>query len=568
MKDLRILSLAKQWAHDNTFDLNTRLEIQNLLDNNRCDELTDRFYKTLEFGTGGLRGIMQAGTNRINKYTLQAAVQGLCHFISRFLDTHSERQERGVCIAYDSRNNSQSLAFAAAEVLAANNIKAYIFNTLRPVPELSFCIRYKKAIAGICITASHNPPKYNGLKVYFKDGAQITHPIVAQISAEINKINGLSAVSSMTKETAIEKGLIEIIGEQEDNAYLKEILKQSIRQPSDNITIVYSPIHGAGYEIIPKVLNLRGFSKVITVKEQMTPDGNFPTVKVPNPEEKESLTMALNYAKTNNSDIFIATDADSDRIGLGVKSKNNDYVLLNGNQIGALLCDYILNGLKDTGKLPKQNGAVVTTIVTTPLINEIARAFGIECITLLTGFKYIGRWINDNPQREFIFGCEESYGYLRGTYTRDKDAVLAASLICEMASYYNTANSSILERLNQIYSTHGYYEEELYTFEMEGQNGALRIKTVMDKLRTNAHKNPVPKLNLTHVNDYAQSIGGLPTSDVLEFNFDDNTRISIRPSGTEPKLKIYICVKGSDYNDCRLKIENVQTSFIESINAL
>ncbi|MEO5358769.1 MAG: phospho-sugar mutase [Nitrospirae bacterium YQR-1] len=413
----KIIKLATEWATSPVYDCATRAEIQALIDAKDYTELTERFYRTLDFGTGGLRGVMGGGINRINAYTVRMATQGLANYILSFEDG----AERGVVIGYDSRNNSKEYARETAVVLASNGIKMYLFDSLRPVPELSFTVRFKQAKAGVCITASHNPPEYNGYKVYFEDGGQITPPHDKNIIAEVGKITGLTDVKSSTDfDSAVSAGLIELIGSEVDNAYIKEVCKQSVRTAADNIKIVYTPLHGAGYSVVAKALIMQGFSDIHIVKEQSIPDGNFPTVISPNPEEPEGFKMAVALFEKTGADIALATDPDCDRIGVAVRDNDGKPVLLNGNQVGVLLTGYILEAL--AGTIDTKKAAVIKTIVTSSLIEKISDSFGVKCISVLTGFKYIGEWIKQNPDFDFIFGCEESYGYLRGTYARDKDA--------------------------------------------------------------------------------------------------------------------------------------------------
>ncbi|MBF0318801.1 MAG: phospho-sugar mutase [Nitrospirae bacterium] len=556
--DETVLDRARQWAVLPVFDEETRLEVQQLIDASNMGELADRFYRQLEFGTGGLRGILGAGTNRMNFYTVRIATCGL----ARYLLSLNKGKGISVCIAFDSRHNSEVFARETARVFAANGIKSYLFDSLRPVPELSFCVLYKKAAAGVCITASHNPPEYNGYKVYLSDGGQITPPHDLNIIREVNNITDISGIPVMPFEDALSSGLIELVGSEIDEAYLNEILRQSIRPVSGNIMIVYTPLHGAGYRLIPEMLKRKGFTagNLCLVEEQIVPDGSFPTVRVPNPEERETFTIALQYATRAKADIVLATDPDCDRIGVAVRDINSELVLLNGNQVGALLTDYILAGLSDAGLLQRNRASVVKTIVTTDLIKEICDDYSVLCVELLTGFKYIGQWIKDNPDRDFIFGAEESYGYLRGTYARDKDAVLAAGLICEMASYYKSLGSSLYERLQSIYSKYGYYHESLVSATMKGQEGHESIAMIMDALRTDP-QNALGGLQIQEVKDYKAGLSGLPPSNVLSFIFSDGSKAIARPSGTEPKIKYYFMVKGATWAIAEKRIVELQKAF-------
>ncbi|MBF0466527.1 MAG: phospho-sugar mutase [Nitrospirae bacterium] len=552
-----ILKLASQWASSPVFDKDTRREIQALIDAMDFTELTERFYRTLDFGTGGLRGVMGGGTNRMNVYTVKMATQGLANYILSFADG----AERGVVIGYDSRNNSSKFAEETSTVLASNGIKAYLFDAVRPVPELSFAVRFKNAKAGVCITASHNPPEYNGYKVYFEDGGQITPPHDKNIITEVRKITAVTEVKSGAGfDSAVKSGLIELIGTEIDNFYIKEVLKQSVRAVADNIKIVYTPLHGAGYSIIPQVLKRRGFTNVHVVKEQSKPDGDFPTVSSPNPEEPEGFKMALALMEQVGADIALATDPDCDRIGVAVRDiDGRGTVLLNGNQVGVLLTDYILAAL--AGSIDTKKAAVIKTIVTSTLIEKIADSYGVMCVSVLTGFKYIGEWIHKNPHSDFIFGCEESYGYLRGTYARDKDAVVSASLICEMASYYKSKGSSILKRLHEIYEKHGVYLEALSAVTMKGKEGMEQMETLMQTYRSGL-KNPPPNLELFCVKDYLPGLDGLPKSNVLALQFKGDLSVTIRPSGTEPKIKYYFSTAGATVKEAQDRLELLKKYFL------
>ncbi|MBF0568566.1 MAG: phospho-sugar mutase [Nitrospirae bacterium] len=554
-----VFSRARQWATLPVFDDGTRLEIQRLLDNADGNELTDRFYRQLEFGTGGLRGVLGAGTNRMNVYTVRIATAGL----ARYLLSIYKDMETAVCIAYDSRHNSAVFARETARVLSAHGIKSYLFDSLRPVPELSFCVRYMRAAAGVCITASHNPPEYNGYKVYFGDGGQIIHPHDVNIINEVNKVSDISIIPVVQFDDALESGLIEYIGHEIDEAYLNEILRQSIHPINESLTIVYTPLHGSGYRLIPEILKRKGFvdADIRIVAEQADPDGNFPTVKVPNPEDRETFTIALKYAARTDADIVLATDPDCDRIGVAVKDHSAGYVLLNGNQVGALLADYILAGLMEAGLLQRHRASVAKTIVTTGLIKDICDDYSVQCVELLTGFKYIGQWIKLNPDRDFVFGAEESYGYLRGTYARDKDAVLAASLICEMASYYKSRGSSLYERLQHIYEKYGYYCEFLVSITMKGEEGHKGIASIMESLRAEPKRLP-GGLEFQEVIDYKDGVAGLPRSNVLSFIFQDGSKVVVRPSGTEPKIKYYFMVKGISELSAQKRNKELQAAFI------
>ncbi|MBF0518213.1 MAG: phospho-sugar mutase [Nitrospirae bacterium] len=552
-----ILKLAEEWASSPAFNEDTRREIQTLIDAMDFTELTERFYRTLDFGTGGLRGVMGGGTNRMNIYTVKMATQGLANYILSFADG----AERGVVIAYDSRNNSSKFAEETSVVLASNGIKVYLSDAIRPVPELSFAVRFKNAKAGVCITASHNPPEYNGYKVYFEDGGQITPPHDKNIINEVRKITAVTEVKYEADfDNAVKSGLIEFIGTEIDNAYIKEVLKQSLRTAVDNIKIVYTPLHGAGYSIVPQVLKTRGFTGLHIVNEQSKPDGGFPTVSSPNPEEPEGFKMALALMDETGADIALATDPDCDRIGVAVRDiDGKGTVLLNGNQVGVLLTDYILAALASS--IDTKKAAVIKTIVTSSLIEKIASSYGIRCVSVLTGFKYIGEWIRKNPDSDFIFGCEESYGYLRGTYARDKDAVVSSSLICEMASYYKSKGSSVLKRLHELYEKHGVYIETLSSVTMKGKEGMEQMETLMQTYRSGL-KNTPTELELSCVKDYLPGLDGLPKSNVLALQFKGGLSVTIRPSGTEPKIKYYFSATGTTVKEAQDRLELLKRYFI------
>ncbi len=558
-----ILDLAEKWASDTCFDNDTRQEIRDLIDSGDHKELNDRFYKSLDFGTGGLRGVMAAGLNRMNIYTLRRAAQGLANYIINY----DNARERGVVIGYDSRNNSRRFAEETACVLAANGIKSLLFQSPRPTPEVSFSILHRNAIAGVVITASHNPPEYNGFKVFSSEGQQITPPHDQNIINKVNEIDDISSIKPIPYNLAVDKGYIEIQGAEEDEAYLKEISKQSIRKAEDNIKIVYSPLHGSGNIPVRTILKKIGFSQVYIVKEQMEPDGDFPTVQSPNPEESSSFELALEYGRLHNADIILATDPDADRIGAAVKDHKDEFYLLNGNQLGALLTDYILTALSERGRIDKSKAAVIKTIVTTDMIKDICSCFEVECIELLTGFKYIGEWINRNPDRDFLFGCEESYGYLRGSYARDKDAVLAASLICEMTSYYKAKDITLYDGLMSIYKKYGCYMESLVSLTKKGVEGAGKIREIMEVLK-NDFSTPFTERELTETRDYNKGIAGLPKSSVLSFIFSDNTKITVRPSGTEPKIKIYFSTKGKTFEQTTAALREIEKKFIDMIGGI
>ena len=522
----------KKWFESDAVDSVTKNELNGIAGDEK--ETEDRFYKDLSFGTGGLRGVMGAGTNRMNVYTVRKATQGVANEI---LSHGSEFADKGVVIAYDSRNNSADFAYECTRVLSANRIKTYIFDSLRPTPELSFAVRHLGCARGIVITASHNPKEYNGYKVYGEDGGQIPPETAETIQQFIDRTDIFNGVKLTDKPDSI------IIGEEVDRAYLDAVKAQSCGTAiPEDFKAVYTPLHGSGNLLVRRILAEIGVKNVFTVPEQEKPDGNFPTVKSPNPENSEAFDIAVGYAKEQNADIVFGTDPDSDRLGVVVRNAVGEYVVLNGNQTGCLLCEYILRKAKESGTLPA-DGAVVKTIVTTEAVRAIAADYGIETIDVLTGFKFIGDQIKgfeDKGRAErFIFGLEESYGYLKGTYARDKDAVVAAMLICEAAADYKAKGMTLYEGLQAIYEKYGYSIEKLETITLKGIDGAEQIKSIMHRFRTESLATDIVKKL-----DYLDGIDGLPKSDVLKF-FTPNGWFAVRPSGTEPKIKFYFGAKGS-----------------------
>jgi len=518
-------------------------------------EIEDRFYKELEFGTGGLRGIMGVGTNRMNIYTVRQATQGLANEI---LDYGEEFAKKGVVIAYDSRNNSREFAHAAAEVLCANGIKTYIFDDLRPTPELSFAVRHLGCFRGIVITASHNPKEYNGYKVYGEDGSQISPSVADRI---IGYINNTDIFSDAKKDSTISPV---IISDSVDTAYYDAILKQSfsVDIPKD-FKIIYSPLHGSGNIPVRELLKRIGVNNLFVVPEQEKPDGNFSTVISPNPENAEAFTLAIKYAKEQNADLIFGTDPDSDRIGVVVKNSEGNYEVLNGNQTGSLLCEYILRKCKENDSLPN-DATVVKTIVTTEFVRTIADSYSANTIDVLTGFKFIGEKIKEfeaeNRAEKFLFGLEESYGYLRGTYARDKDAVVAAMLIAQMSADYKNKGLTLYDALISLYEKYGFYKESLVTKTLTGIEGVEKIKNIMTTFR-----NAKLPFDVLKVIDYKDGIDGLPTSDVLKFFVKDGW-FAVRPSGTEPKIKFYFGIKGKSLEDASAKLETLQNSVLALLN--
>ena len=540
------MDIHEKYEYWLTFDDNTKNELESITDKK---EIEDRFYKDLEFGTGGLRGIMGAGANRMNKYTVGKATKGLCEYLK-----NEFAGEKSVVIAYDSRNNSKAFAECAAEVLCYNGIKTFLFEEIMPTPVLSFSVRYLNCNAGIVITASHNPKEYNGYKVYDEYGCQLVPQYADKVISYINNVKDIKSVKHMNLNMALSNGYLTYIGDEVLNSYISEVEKMAVYKEASDLKIVYTPLHGTGNIPVRKVLSDMSFD-VSVVKEQAVADGNFTTVRSPNPEEKDALNMALEQAKRANADLVIGTDPDCDRVGVGVLH-NGEYTLLTGNQTGALLVDFYLK-FKKQSLNPKST--LVKTIVTNDLGAEIARKNGLNVVETLTGFKYIGDQITKyekTGENEFLIGYEESYGYLVGTYARDKDAVIASMLICEMAAYYKKNKMTLVDALNVLYSEYGFYLDALDSFVLKGKDGASRIKNIMSYFR--AIKATVFP-NITDVKDYSTGIGDLPKSNVLKFFLKGGSWIAVRPSGTEPKLKMYYSVRGIDSSSCERSLQNIRT---------
>ncbi|MDD6915549.1 MAG: phospho-sugar mutase [Eubacteriales bacterium] len=546
----------KRWL-DNA-DAETVAELKAI--ENDANEIKERFYKNLEFGTAGLRGIIGAGSNRMNSYVVGQATQGLAN---QLIKTNPDADEISVAIAYDSRIKSDEFAKVSAAILAANGIKVYLFEELKPVPELSFTVRYKKTTAGIVITASHNPAKYNGYKVYGADGAQLNPELAAIVLDEIGKTDMFKDVKTCDFDKAVADGKIVMIGDDIESAYLDCVAAQSInsdliREKGDSLTFVYTPFHGSGNKPVRKILKRMGFDNVVVVKEQELPDGRFPTVKSPNPENKEGFTIAIEYAKKCGADLIIGTDPDADRVGIIVKNKNGEYNTYTGNQVGAMLTEYILSSLKSRGELA-DDAYVVKTIVTTNLTKAICDNYGVEMKEVLTGFKFIGEKIKESEETgkgTYIFGFEESYGYLKGTYARDKDAVVATMLIAEMTLWCKENGSSLAEFMDGIYAKYGRYIEYVESVVMEGIDGSEKIAAIMDKLRTDTPTSIGGK-KVMAVRDYETSVRTeiksgtteeilLPKSNVIYLELEDGNNFIVRPSGTEPKIKLYCLLRGKD----------------------
>lgn len=556
------------WCTSPIFDDATKSELKSLEGNE--DEIFDRFYRELEFGTGGLRGVIGEGTNRMNFYTVGKATQGLANFINK-----QGAAAKGVAIAFDSRRMSPEFADTAACVLAANGIKAYIFDSLRPTPELSFALRTLGCTAGIVVTASHNPPEYNGYKVYWEDGAQITAPKDAQIIGEVNAIKDYAEIKKMTTEEAKAAGLYEVIGKEIDDKYMEALKKlvlhpEAIKQMASSLKIVYTPLHGTGNVPVRRVLKELGFEQVTVVPEQELPDGNFPTVSYPNPEDKKAFALALDLAKKVDADLVLATDPDADRLGVYAKdTKTGEYKVFTGNMSGMLICEYEMSQKKALGILP-DNGALVTTIVSSNMAQAVAKEYGMKFIECLTGFKYIGeqiKFFEQTGSNEYVFGFEESYGCLVGTHARDKDAVVAVMALCEAAAYYKTQGITLWDQMLNIYNKYGYYKEDLFTMTFKGADGAKKMQDMMDAYRKNTPKQ-VGAYKVLRLRDYKNDVitdlatgettsTGLPKSNVLYFELENDAWFCVRPSGTEPKIKFYAGIKGTSLEDSAKKLDEL-----------
>lgn len=568
------------WLASDAFDEETKKELQAIDGDDK--EIKERFYKDLEFGTGGLRGIIGAGTNRMNKYTVGKATQGLANYI---LKNNPDGAKMGVAIAYDSRNMSPEFAERSALVLNANGIKAYVFDELRPTPELSYAVRALGCTAGIVVTASHNPPEYNGYKVYWADGAQVVYPKDKGIIGEVNAISDFSLIKTMDRKEAEEEGLFNVIGKEIDDGFIKAIKAQAVRpeeiKKAEDMVIVYTPLHGTGNKPVRRVLSEVGFKNVYVVPEQEKPDKNFSTVGYPNPEDPKAFTLAIELAKEKNAEIVVGTDPDADRIGVVIRDEKGNYDILTGNMTGALLTEYVLNGRKEKGLLP-ENAAVIKTIVTTEMVRAIAESYNAELIEVLTGFKFIGEKIKqfeEDHSHTFVFGFEESYGCLSGTYARDKDAVGAAMLVCEMAAYYKNRGMTLHDALEELYKKYGFYKEGVKSVTLKGIDGAEKIGKIMAYLRENTPEGFGGNKVLT-VKDYKSGVftdvatgnkseSPLPASDVLYYNLEDRAWLCVRPSGTEPKIKFYMGVKAESSDAAVAKVEAMEKSvdeLLEKIN--
>lgn len=558
----------KFWLEDSYFDEETKKELRAIEENEA--EIEERFYKELEFGTGGLRGIIGAGTNRMNIYTVRKATQGLANYILK-----QGGAERGVAIAYDSRFMSPEFADEAALCMAANGIKAYVFDALRPTPELSFALRKLGCISGIVVTASHNPPEYNGYKVYWEDGAQVTAPKDKEIITEVKNVTDYHTVKTMNKKEAMEAGLYQVIGAEIDDAYMVELKKQIIhpeviKEVGEDIAIVYSPFNGTGNVPARRILKEIGFKNVFVVPEQEMPDPKFTTLDYPNPEDPKAFTLALKLAKEKNADIVLATDPDADRLGIyALDTKSGEYMPFTGNMSGMIIAEYILRERQATGTMP-ENPALVKTIVTTNLADSLTEAYGVKMIEVLTGFKFIGeqiKWFEETGSNNYVFGLEESYGCLAGTHARDKDAIVAVMCLCEAAAFYKKQGLTLWDAMLNLYEKYGYFKEDLYTITLKGIDGSKQIAAIMDKLRSNPPKQ-FGDLDVVAVRDYetgkvmnlqtgAETETGLPKSNVLYFDLTNDSWCCARPSGTEPKIKFYMGVKGNSLEDAAKKVEEL-----------
>lgn len=557
------------WLNDPHIDEATKAELRAIDD--QPAEIEERFYKDLEFGTGGLRGIMGAGTNRMNRYTVARATQGFAQYI---LANRKEGENPSVVIAYDSRQNSPEFALTSALVLAANGIQAKVFPELRPTPQLSFAVRALKASGGIVITASHNPPEYNGYKVYNAEGGQLVPHEAEQVIEQIRGIASFDQVRMAAREEAEAQGFLQWLGEAEDLSYITTVAAQSRNRSriegagglGESFAIVYTPLHGSGNMPVRRVLEEIGFRNVHVVPEQERPDGQFPTVKSPNPEEREAFAMAVRLAERIDADIIIGTDPDADRMGAVVRNNQGEYEVLTGNQSGAIMVHYLLSQMQAAGELPA-NGAVVKTIVTSEMGAVIAEHYGAKVLNTLTGFKYIGEKMTQfaaSGEHTFLFGYEESYGYLAGEYARDKDAVIAAMLICEAAAYYKSQGKTLYDVLSELYASHGYFLEKLESRTLKGKDGLEQIQSIMSEWRSNPPAQ-VAGVNVKRRLDYSEGIDGLPRENVLKFIMEDGSWFCLRPSGTEPKIKLYFAVRGESYDQASAALDRLVEAVTEKL---
>lgn len=569
----------EQWVNDDYFDEKTRDELKSIAGDDK--EIQERFYKNLEFGTGGLRGIIGAGTNRMNIYTVSKATQGFANYIKKQGD---DAVKMGVAIAYDSRRMSPEFAETAALVLNGNGIKAYLFESLRPTPVLSFAVRHLGATGGIVVTASHNPPEYNGYKVYWADGGQVPFPRDMEIIKEVEAVSDFKEIKKADKETALKDGLLNIVGKEVDDAYVKNVKEQLINpdiiKKYSDLKIVYTPLHGTGNIPVRRVLKEVGFENVNVVPEQELPDSEFSTVGYPNPEDPKAFTLAMKLADKIDADIIVGTDPDADRVGAVVKNKDGEYVILTGNMTGVLLTEYILSSKKESGKLP-ENGAVVSTIVSTDLTKAIAKNYGVAYFEVLTGFKYIGEKIKEfekDNSHTYLFGFEESYGCLAGTYARDKDAVVATMLICELAAYYKSKGMTLYDGLQEVYKKYGFYKESVKSITLKGIEGIENMKKIMDTFRADT-PSEIGGFKVSEARDYDAGTFknletgesgkvNLPKSNVLYYVLENGTWFCVRPSGTEPKIKVYFGSKGDTAEIAEQNIEKALDGVMKIVNSV
>ncbi|MEE0016008.1 MAG: phospho-sugar mutase [Clostridia bacterium] len=569
----------KKWCEDTYFDEATRAELKAIEGNDK--EIQERFYKDLEFGTGGLRGIIGAGTNRLNIYTVSKATQGFANYI---IKQGEDAVKKGVAIAFDSRRMSPEFAEITALVLNGNGIKTYIYPSLRPTPMLSFAVRELNCTGGVVITASHNPPEYNGYKVYWADGGQVPYPRDEAIIEEVNAVTDFHTIKTANKDEAVKAGLFNVIGEEVDEAFDKNVLAQIVNpeiiKEQHDLKIVYTPIHGSGNKPVRRVLKKAGFENVTVVPEQELPDSEFTTVGYPNPENPAVFELAIKLAEKIDADIILGTDPDCDRVGAVVKTKDGSYTVLTGNMTGTLICNYICSQKAKLGTLPK-NGALVSTIVSSEMTKAIAKKYNLAYFDVLTGFKYIGEKIKEFEQTgeyQYVFGFEESYGCLSGTYARDKDAVVASLLICEMAAYYKSRGMSLYDGLMELYDTYGVYKEIIHSITLKGIEGIENMKKIMDTLRKDA-PSEIAGVKVTETRDYLEdkivdvatgkvSPTNLPKSNVLYFTLADDTWFCVRPSGTEPKIKIYFGTKADTVENAEKKIATAQDGIMKVVNSV
>ena len=571
------MKIYEEWTTNPFFSEETRKELLAIKDDE--NEIKERFYADLEFGTAGLRGVIGAGINRMNDYVVAKATQGLANYIIA-----RKMQSKGVAIAYDSRRCSPEFADVAALCLAANGIKAYVFESLRPTPELSFAVRYYGCVAGINITASHNPPEYNGYKVYWEDGAQITPPHDAGIMKEVKSITVQDA-KTMPKQEAIHEGLYEIIGKEVDDAYMAELRKLVIHQDTidkygNELKIVYSPLHGTGNIPARRILRELGFENVYVVPEQELPDGEFPTVSYPNPESAEAFELALKLAKEKDADLVLATDPDADRLGVYVKDKAGEYHCLTGNMSGSLLAEYEISQIKETKGIPA-DGALIKSIVTTNLVDELAKSYGIQLIEVLTGFKFIGQKMLEfetTGKGTYLFGLEESYGCLIGTHARDKDAIVATMALCEAAAYYKSKDMTLWDAMVDMYDKYGYFVDDIKTITLKGIEGLEKIQSIMTQLKSDTPKEIAgykvlmarnyENDTVTDMSDMSVKPTGLPKSNVVYYELEDGVWLCVRPSGTEPKIKFYYGVSGKSFDEANAKSEEFGNAILKLIDSM